>query len=58
MTIYTEIYIVKTIIFPVVTNSSENWNTRKAEEKSMPFNGSVGENCYKYLRVEEQILHL
>lgn len=34
----TKVYIVKTIIFPVVTNSSENWNTRKAEEKSMPLN--------------------
>lgn len=53
----TRVYIVKTVIFPVVTNSSENSNTRNVEEKSIPFNGSVGENCYEYLGLKEQIVH-
>ena len=50
ITLPTNVYLVKAMVFPVVTYGCECWTIKKAEAKEwMPLNCGVGENSWESL---------
>ena len=50
ITLPTNVYLVKAMVFPVVTYGCECWTIKKAEAKEwMPLNCGIGENSWESL---------
>ena len=53
ITLPTKVYLIKTMVFPIVMYGCENWTIKKlSTEELMPLNCGVGEDAWEFLGLQ------